>query len=359
MKKPSIFLCMPKHYGFSQVIAEHLRLHGFHVDDLSIHTNDEFRRPNFAERLEITFRKKVLHQAQAKDAVVSRNNLQKIQQNRQHILKIIKESQGVDYALFIRGDLYDDELIHAISEKTRKRMVNYQWDGLSRYPEIYKKLALFETNFVFDPNDVGSYHQINLLPATNFWFDRIKLPNKLQNDCYFLGVHNDGLQRDKAIVHFAQYAQNKGMVSDISMFHFHSGSMEQHSAIYPVSNIQATRHARTYQENLNHMLRSKLLIDFKNPVHQGLSFRPFEALGYAKKLVTTHDKIAQYDFYHPDNIFIWDGENTAGLDEFIAKPYRPVDEQIRQKYSFGNWIRYILDIPPYQAITLPKINQKP
>ena len=40
--------------------------------------------------------------------------------------------------------------------------------------------------------------------------------------------------------------------------------------------------------------------------------------------------------------------------EFLKLPYFPIDENIRQKYSFNNWIRYVLDIPPYQKIELPK-----
>ena len=34
-------------------------------------------------------------------------------------------------------------------------------------------------------------------------------------------------------------------------------------------------------------------------------------------------------------------------------------EDLKRKYSFGNWIRFALDIPPYQAITLPKLPPKP
>jgi len=43
-----------------------------------------------------------------------------------------------------------------------------------------------------------------------------------------------------------------------------------------------------------------------------------------------------------------------GLAEFVAKPYCELPPEIYQKYSFGNWLRYILDIPHHQKITLPE-----
>lgn len=65
----------------------------------------------------------------------------------------------------------------------------------------------------------------------------------------------------------------------------------------------------------------------------------------------------KYDFYHTDNILIWDDIATKQLDKFLTKPYHKIDEQIRMKYSFGNWTRYILNLPPYQIINLPNTTQ--
>jgi len=76
---------------------------------------------------------------------------------------------------------------------------------------------------------------------------------------------------------------------------------------------------------------------------------------YQKKLITTNTQIRYYDFYHPDNIFIWDGLSFDGITDFLKQPYYEIDTPIKERYSFGNWIRYILDIPPYDPISLPKI----
>ena len=51
---------------------------------------------------------------------------------------------------------------------------------------------------------------------------------------------------------------------------------------------------------------------------------------------------------------MWDGMNFDGMLEWMQQPYQPLPDDIVQKYSFGNWIRYMLDIEPHQKITLPK-----
>lgn len=87
--------------------------------------------------------------------------------------------------------------------------------------------------------------------------------------------------------------------------------------------------------------------------HSGLSFRFFEGLYHEKKVITDNIFVKNYDFYHPDNIFITDYKKFDGLKEFLEKPYFPVDQKIVSKYGFDNWIRYVLNLPNYEPINLP------
>ncbi|MDO4763924.1 MAG: hypothetical protein Q4A00_06030 [Flavobacteriaceae bacterium] len=97
-------------------------------------------------------------------------------------------------------------------------------------------------------------------------------------------------------------------------------------------------------ENIKMTLSSKVIIDIKLPYHSGLSFRFFESLGYNKKLITNNTSVKEYDFYHPNNIFITDYENFEGLEEFLNQPYVNICEEIKTKYKFENWIKNILKI---------------
>ncbi|TCP95020.1 hypothetical protein EDC44_11279 [Cricetibacter osteomyelitidis] len=100
--------------------------------------------------------------------------------------------------------------------------------------------------------------------------------------------------------------------------------------------------ALSFEENLQKVKNCKVVADFVNSAHSGLSFRIFDALCFNKKLITTNKTIQNYDFYHPNNIFIWENNNTDELIEFLAKPYVPIDETIKQYYSFTAWIKRIL-----------------
>ncbi|KES13538.1 hypothetical protein SASC598P14_010430, partial [Snodgrassella alvi SCGC AB-598-P14] len=85
-------------------------------------------------------------------------------------------------------------------------------------------------------------------------------------------------------------------------------------------------------------------VDFVIADHNGLGFRHFEALYYKKKIITTNKHIQYYDFYHPNNIFIWDDKNLGEINNFLMKPYSPINPDIVAKYSFKNWIENILGI---------------
>ncbi len=65
-----------------------------------------------------------------------------------------------------------------------------------------------------------------------------------------------------------------------------------------------------------------------------------------------------YDFYHPNNILIWDGKDLSMLKDFLSKPLVSIDIKIREKYGFKNWIRNLLDCHPYTEINLPHANPK-
>lgn len=202
---------------------------------------------------------------------------------------------------------------------------------------------------MFDPADLQPNG--NFLPLTNFYFDHpAAQTDETHADFYFVGSHLP--QRSGVIAEFGHQARAHGWMLD---FNIVCSAKEEKAcrALYP-DNIKLSTLTADYAENLQHAAQAKVLVDFKTPVHNGLSFRAFEALGYRKKLITTNAETAKYDFYHPDNIFIWDGETFDGIDDFLKRPYHEIAPEIREKYSFGNWIRYVLDIPPYRPITLPE-----
>lgn len=107
------------------------------------------------------------------------------------------------------------------------------------------------------------------------------------------------------------------------------------------------------EENEDIATKAEVVIDFKIDYHTGASFRFFECLNREQKIITNNTEMKNYDFYHPDNIFITDFENFTGLKEFLQKPYHKIDRKIVDKYGIKNWLNYALDYGDYEAINLP------
>lgn len=98
----------------------------------------------------------------------------------------------------------------------------------------------------------------------------------------------------------------------------------------------------SYLDYLNTQLQAHCFVDIVQAGQQGLTLRPLEALCYGRKLLTTHSAIAQEAFYHPDNIYLWDGESAlTDLPAFMARPMQPIAADVQQLYSVNALIEQL------------------
>lgn len=343
----TILLAVANIYGFPDEMEKAFIKQGFNVINISPFSHDKLAKihyPNIWARLETKFRQLILRDKNAKFELLTRLAIRKIN-------KQLKQHQKIDYALFIRPDFFSVDLIEYVKQIC-PRTIAYQWDGMTRYAGIDDYIPLFERFFVFDPSDTQNPKYAHLLPTTNFYFEKQPENNNTNGKMYFVGAHQT--KRQNMIIQFAEYAQQKQWNLDFSLYVWDKTQEQNIRQQYPQS-IQFIEHISPFADNLHRVLQSSVLVDFLDNVHHGLSFRSFEALGYRKKLITTNAQIAHYDFYHPHNIYIWDGEHFDGIEEFLVTPYHELSPEIYEKYSFGNWIRYVLNIEPHIKIELPKI----
>ena len=82
-------------------------------------------------------------------------------------------------------------------------------------------------------------------------------------------------------------------------------------------------------------------MDFVDPRQVGLSIRFFEGMYYKKKVITDNKMVKNYDFYHPNNIFVLEN-NYQDIHDFLKTPYYEISEEIVKKYGFSGWIRKII-----------------
>ncbi|WP_437922304.1 hypothetical protein [Sphingobacterium sp. LRF_L2] len=331
----TILLGMPDWFLYDKLKKE-LEILGFEV--IGIPFTEKFKYKNFNDRAYNFIRKVFLRDKKYKAYLKYRDT------GRAITTKLNRLTKRVDYALLLRADYYPKEIVELIKQKANS-LIGYQWDGLNRFPSIDDLIPLFDRFFVFDPNDLS---RPNALPATNFYFegdyDRVT-----QNiDVYYLA--NFVRSRIKKIQSLSAYLREINARSVIKIISNKKKIVEKNSHY----DFEILSDYIPYEENLSLVSRAKILVDILHGVHYGLSFRVFEAIGDDKKLITDNKEIVKYDFYNPKNIFVIQDEEYVGLEEFINSPYCPLEEKLKSKYSFHNWLRYVLDIQPYQSIQLPK-----
>ena len=270
------------------------------------------------------------------------------------ILRKLEEfaHEKADYALYVRPDLWEYDIVEAVSTLAKVNIC-YQWDGFKRYPGIKKYIPLFDTFYTFDMEDFissnGNFHF-----TTNFYFDCFdNAKTRPVYDLFYIGTYVK--ERMGFIIRLTQHL---ALIKQSYKFILHVDRHIDISVYEEINKIDTISESLSYKQMIQYIQKSKVIIDIQNNVHNGLSFRAFEAMFFEKKLIANNDDIALYDFYHPDNIFIIKEDNWEELNRFLSIPYHPISQDIKSKYSFTNWIKYVLDIPPYQKIDTPayKVN---
>ncbi len=335
----TIVLGLPKSFSFHTNLETNLRALGFTVVNIS-YTDHDFKYPSFFHKIYNFLRKVFLKDKGYKNKL-------KIKKYEADLRILLETHKTYDYALLIRPDIYPLGILELIREKTTL-MVGYQWDGLHRFPAVYATIKYFDRFFVFDEADLS--YDSKLLPITNFYFDFDKEPASQSPRYSVFFVGSFVRKRMAAISGFASLLREKGLTPKIMIYCQPAFLATE----FPNENIEYIFAHLSYEENIKILKDSKVVIDFLNHAHKGLSFRTFEALYYNKKLITTNADVQRYDFYNPNNIFIWDETNSSAADllAFMDTPYEEVAENIKAKYAFTNWISYVLDRAPYEKIEL-------
>nr|WP_274572112.1 hypothetical protein [Neisseria sp. 3986] len=238
-----------------------------------------------------------------------------------------------EFALCIRANIYPKAIIRKIREHAAF-CVNYHWDGIGRFPDIIDYLPYFDRFFVFDKKDVGRYPQHRFTATTNFYFDFPVGQPEQNGGLYFLGGYE--MHRSLDTKRFLDAARRLKLPLD---FHIYCKDRRAQKVLGREGVTYLNRDTvLDFEQNLQKVAACGVVVDFVQFSGYGLSFRFFDAMRFDKKVITNNRTVREYDFYHPDNIFIWDGKNTGGLVEFLRKPYVPLDPAVKQYYSFGSWI---------------------
>lgn len=337
-KGKTIILGVPYHFGLPERFKENLEYLGFEVV-LIKHSYKSAKislKDIIIHNYKKTFKKDRTHKGKIKTQLTEIYHLQQLSE-----LQSKK-----DYALLIRPDMFSKKVIQKINNLSNYT-VAYQWDGIERYPEVKNYIDFFDKFYVFDIND--TIHNNSVIPLTNFYFDDLIQGNQsYEYDVYFVGSYFK--ERFESLLKLTDFFDANGLRVNF----FLTGPKD--IIAKPYNGKQLIQHVpleMSFTENLHLLKKSKIILDFKNGVHYGISLRTFEAVGYKKKLITTNPLVKYFDFYHPANIYVIEDDNFTGLKEFLAVPYQDLPIEIVEKYSFTNWLKNVLQIEPHYKITIP------
>ena len=295
----SIIVGIPNHFGLPQRFKENLEFLGFEV----------FLLENFNNK-SLSLFDKIIHGYKK--------------------LTTGDRTHKADYALFVRPDLFDFEVIEKAKQLASKTIA-YQWDGMSRFPLAERYISYFDNFYVFDKNDLKLNPKLK--HTTNFYFDDIICnPDITPKSVFFVGSYIKN--RIPLINKIIDVLEKNHLTPNIYLFARHKKANN--------AKFKIIAKGFSFKESAQKIQQSEFLLDFHNPIHNGLSFRTFESIGYEKKLITDNVLVKGFEFYNPNNIFIIENENFKGFEEFATTPYEPLAEEIKEKYSFTNWIKQLL-----------------
>lgn len=236
------------------------------------------------------------------------------------------------------------------------KSVNYMFDttnGVYRFDANFK---YFDKVVTFDRHEAEKYH-IHLMPI--YWLP-VVAPMTCSYKFFGMGAYKkDRFQLFQAVADFAKkhnqpyfirlkvyeykFLELKYTIRKI--FGLHKNYMspaENNSEIAMHGNLPLSE----FQMLLN---ESEIILDTNAPHQDGLTARFMQALGSEKKIITTNEAAALYDFYTPEQIYIvkdiYAIANEISFQKFVANRLN-INQSTRDSISLSridNWVKYMLD----------------
>lgn len=320
MKKEILFLG-PDYYGFNEVVYEgFVNFSGGNVQNIVI--NESYRYKNLLEKIENFFSKLFFNK-----------NLKSIKAQNQ-LTMTLKNIPSNDFVIINRHDLLTTEQLLILKNKT-SNLFCILWDSLQKIPHQENNLNVFDKVFSFDPQDCveNGFVKIN-----NFYFVKDSKPSAPKYKISYLGTYDN---RIGTLINFFEYFNNNNIPA-LGNLYIYKSELGKVKNVLP-ENIQFFHQIIPFSKSYHMYDESEIILDLVHENQRGMSFRPFEALGLRKKLITNNPEVMKYDFYNPNNIlYINTSEGISIPESFLENKYQDINEKIYEKYFIKNWVNQIL-----------------
>lgn len=323
MKK--LLLIMPKFFDYPEVISEELKNMGYEVDFFD-------DRPSTKGIVKAIIR-------------VNKNLINGyIEKYFEGIMERIRDKK-YDVVFLISGQSLSFSKSMLIELKTAQpdaKYILYQWDSIKNFPYICEMHDLFDTIFSFDRNDCKNNAGMNFLPL--FYSRKYENIGKNKKDTYQYDFSFVGTAHPKKYKFISEMsAQLKEVYPKQYIYFFFPSKIAYYYRKFFSPEMKHTRISEFHftpvkGEKMDKIItESRCILDSPQAGQLGLTMRVLESLGAKKKLITTNSDVKNYDFYCPENIYVY--ENSIDLDDiFFSTEYCELDTDIYEKYSLRKWL---------------------
>ena len=254
-----------------------------------------------------------------------------------------------DYVFVIIGMTFS--LFPEMIEKMRKiqnkaKFIMYQWDGEKNISFVNDIHKYFDDIYTFDRIDAVENNLYKFLPL--FYINKYKEVGKKQRNSYKYDVSYIGTAHPQKIKLINEIAEKIKKIYPLQYiyhyipskikYYYHKILNEEYKNI-KFKNLKTKK--VSFDKAMEIFEESKCILDAPQKGQNGLTIRTIECLGAKRKLITTNKDIINYDFYCPENIYVYDG-NFDFNSVFFKTDYQEINLNIYEKYSLDNWINEII-----------------
>lgn len=322
-----ILLIMPNFFDYPNIIKKELEAKGYIVDLF-----DDRPSTNPWIKAVVRFKRDIIKKY--------------IERYFSKIMQIVS-TQKYKYVFLISGQSlsFTEKMFKRLRENQRDaEFVLYQWDSLKNFPYIKSMYKFFDRIYTFDKGDAEK-EKINFLPL--FYskkYEEISQANVfIKYDTLFIGTAHP--QKYYFIKRMVQQLALKYKKQYIYFFFpsrlvylyrkvFNPEFKNAHYSEFHFTPLNGKEIDKLYSE-------SNIILDSPQKGQNGLTIRVIETLGAKKKLITTNKDVINYDFYRPENIYIYQGSFDFN-HPFFKEKYQHINKNIYEKYSLKNWLTYVL-----------------
>ena len=325
-----LLLIMPKFFDYPEIIVTELNEMGYEVDFFD-------DRPST--------------NAWIKAAIRINKNLigTYIKKYFESVMKTVRNKK-YDVVFLISGQSlsFSESMVNEIKlcQKDAK-FVLYQWDSQTNFPYIKQVQKYFDKCYSFDRRDIEETPSLKFLPLfysrkyeeigkrnnTNFKYDFCFVGTAHPKKYKFIKMMSEQLKSvypnqfiyfffPSPIVYFYRKIMNNELrKAKYNEFHYVPLKGKDMNDVYETS---------------------RCVLDSAQDGQLGLTIRVLEALGAKKKLITTNEDVINYDFYKPENIYVYEGKIDLE-NVFFTHEYKEVSKEVYEKYSLRSWLKEILE----------------